>query len=134
MCTATGKQRCAGSLRVYFVEDSPIVLERLESIAAEAGAQPVGHAVAAREAIDAILALRPDVVITDLRLADGTGFDVLRAVHEAAPDIELYMLSNFADEPYRRIARQLGAREFFDKTTEFGRVGELIAARTTCTH
>lgn len=134
MCTATASQRCADSLRVYFVEDSPIVLERLESIAAEAGARPVGHAVGAREAIAAILALRPDVVITDLRLADGTGFDVLRAVHEAAPDIELYMLSNFADEPYRRIARQLGARAFFDKTTEFGRVSELIAARATCTH
>jgi len=126
----------AGQKRVtvFFVEDSQLVRERLEEMAALAGASAAGHAEGAQSAIRAILAAHPDIVITDLKLVEGNGFDVLRAVHEAAPEIELYMLSNFATEPYRRLARDLGARDFFDKSTEFRRVGDIIAARAAAVH
>jgi len=39
------------------------------------------------------------------------------------------MLSNFASEPYRRHAERLGASGFFDKTTEFERVRDVLAQR-----
>ena len=39
------------------------------------------------------------------------------------------MLSNFATQPYRRLAAELGARDFFDKSTEFERVRDLVAKR-----
>jgi DNA-binding NarL/FixJ family response regulator len=117
-------------LKIYLVEDSPIVLERLERMIGEiGGASAVGHASGADEAIRGILQARPDAVVLDLKLASGSGFDVLRAVHEQAPSIEIYMLSNFAAEPYRRLAERLGAREFFDKSTEFHRVRDVLAAR-----
>ena len=51
------------------------------------------------------------------------------AVHEAAPEIDVYMLSSFATEPYRRLAARLGARDFFDKSSEFQRVRDTLAAR-----
>ena len=118
------------ALRVFVVEDSPIVLERIEAMLASIdGAQPAGHAGRADEAIRAILAARPDAVVLDLKLAEGSGFDVLRAVREQAPDIEFFMLSNFASEPYRRLAERLGAAYFFDKSTELERVREVLAAR-----
>jgi hypothetical protein len=44
------------------------------------------------------------------------------------------MLSSFASEPYRRLAARLGARDFFDKSTEFERVRDLIAARAATKH
>jgi DNA-binding NarL/FixJ family response regulator len=55
---------------------------------------------------------------------------VLRAVCERAPEIDFYMLSNFAADPYRQLAARLGARAFFDKSKEFERVRDLIAERT----
>lgn len=117
-------------LRVYVVEDSPLVRERLEAMLATIeGARSVGHAGGAEEAIRGILAEHPDAVVCDLRLAQGSGFDVLRAVRDAAPEIDVYMLTNFAAEPYRRLAARLGAREFFDKSTEFERVRAALAAR-----
>ena len=123
------------ALRVYLVEDSPAILERLEAmLAAVEGTRTVGHASRAAEAIEGILAEHPDMVVLDLKLADGSGFDVLRAVHRAAPGIDVYMLTNFASEPYRRLAERLGARDFFDKTTEFERVRETILSRTAQTH
>jgi DNA-binding NarL/FixJ family response regulator len=115
---------------IYLVEDSGPVRERLEAMLSSVpGTRVVGHAGGAREAVSDILAKHPDVVLCDLNLKDGTGFDVLRALSAKAPEIECYMLSNFATQPYRRLAAELGARDFFDKSNEFGRVRDLVAKR-----
>jgi len=122
-------------LKVYLVEDSPAVLERLEAMVGTIeGARSVGHASRASDAIKGILAAHPDVVVLDLKLAEGSGFDVLRAVRGAAPEVDVYMLTNFASEPYRRLAERLGARDFFDKTTEFERVRDTIVDRAAHPH
>jgi DNA-binding NarL/FixJ family response regulator len=117
-------------VRVLLVEDSPLVCERLERlVAAIPGAVTVGRASGADEAIGKILAERPDAVMLDLSLAQGSGFDVLRVLGEQAPEIDCYVLSNVCAEPYRRRAERLGARGFFDKTTEFERMRDMLAAR-----
>ena len=120
---------------VYLVEDSPLVSERLLEMLAEVpGVRVTGCAARADEAIRCILAERPDIVVLDIRLEQGSGFDVLRALHERAPQIEVYMLSGFASDPYRHLAARLGARGFFDKSTEFTRVRDAVAARAAPTH
>jgi two-component system, NarL family, response regulator DevR len=128
-------QTAVEPLRVFLVEDSSLVRERLERmLSALAGTRTVGYASGAQAAIRAILAEQPDIVVLDLKLAQGSGFDVLRAVREQAPAIEIYMLTNFSSEPYRRLAERLGAREFFDKTREFERVRDIVAARAASRH
>ena len=117
-------------VNVFLVEDSPLVCERLEALLASvAGVVTVGRAIGADEATRSILAGRPDAVVLDLKLAQGSGFDVLRVLHDQAPEIDVYVLSNLAAEPYRRRAERLGARGFFDKTNEFERVRDTLAAR-----
>ncbi|HEY4637247.1 MAG TPA: response regulator [Burkholderiales bacterium] len=114
---------------VYLVEDSPLVSERLlEMLGDVPGVRVTGHATRADDAIRDILAAHPDVVVLDIRLAQGSGFDVLRALHDRAPEIEVYMLSSFASDPYRHLAARLGARGFFDKASEFTRVRDAVAA------
>jgi DNA-binding NarL/FixJ family response regulator len=116
--------------RVFLVEDSASIRERLVRLLESVpGAQVVGQAAEAEEAIAAILAARPDVVFLDLQLDRSSGFEVLRAVHNAEPGIDFYMLSNFASEPYRRQAERLGACGFFDKTRDFDRLRERVAQR-----
>lgn len=113
---------------VYLVEDSHLVLARLEALVGEIpGARVAGTASRADRAIRGILEEKPDVVLCDVKLASGTGFDVLRALRKAAPAIDVYMLSNFVSEPYRRLAAELGARGFIDKTGEIERVREVLA-------
>jgi len=115
---------------VFLVEDSASIRERLVRLLESVpGAQLVGQAGDADEAIAAILAARPDVVLLDVQLEQGSGFDVLHAVHSLEPRIAFYMLSNFATEPYRRHAERLGARGFFDKSTDFDRLRDLVAQR-----
>ncbi len=125
----------AHPMDVFLVEDSAQVVQRLEElISAIDGVRTVGSAARADEAVRSVLALRPDAVLCDISLAQGSGFDVLRALREQAPEVEVYMLSNFASGPYRRLAERLGARDFFDKSTEFERMRDAVAARAASPH
>lgn len=115
---------------IFLVEDSLPICERMiEMIESVPGAQVVGIASRADEAVRGILAARPDLVVLDLVLAQGTGIDVLRELHLKAPRTDVYMLSGYPIEPYRRLARRLGARDFFDKSTEFARIKDIVVAR-----
>lgn len=117
-------------MQVFIVEDSPLVRARLvDLLESVPGTSVVGQAAQAPAAIRDILATRPDVVLLDLNLGEHSGFDVLRAVAPQAPEIDFYMLSNFAADPYRQLAERLGARDFFDKSREFERVRDIVAQR-----
>lgn len=134
----TATMQVAAAIRpmnVFLVEDSAQVVQRLEEmLGAIEGVRTVGSAGRADDAIRSVLTLHPDAVLCDVSLAQGTGFDVLRALHAHAPEVEVYMLSNFATEPYRRIAARLGACDFFDKSTELERMRDAVAARAANPH
>ena len=53
------------------------------------------------DAIDAILAARPDAVVLDIHLAEGNGFDVLRAAARGCA-AAIYVLTNYPLDGYRR--------------------------------
>ncbi len=116
--------------RIFLVEDSAPVRQRvLEILSAIDGVSAIGSASTADDAERAILEARPDAVLLDIKLAQGSGFDVLRSLRKQAPQIEVYMLSNFAATPYRERAASLGARGFFDKTTEIERLRRTLSER-----
>lgn len=120
---------------IYLVEDSAFLRQRLEALLRSVpGVRIVGHAGDARVAIDEILARKPHIVLCDISIAGGTGFDVLRALRDKAPQIDCFMLSNFATQPYRRLAAELGACDFFDKSNEFECVRDVIAQRAAAVH
>jgi DNA-binding NarL/FixJ family response regulator len=117
-------------MKVFLVEDAPLLRERLEAlIASIPGSRTVGHAAGAQDAVRGILAESPDAVVLDIHLAEGNGFDVLRALRAAGFAAAVYVLTNFPTEPYRRKAESLGARGFFDKSSEFDRLREALAAQ-----
>ena len=118
------------TLKVFLVEDSPLLRERLGAmLRAIPGASVTGQAAEAEAATQAILAAPPDVVVLDIQLAKGSGFDVLRVLRERAPQVAVYVLTNFANDAYRAAAERQGACGFFDKSTEFEHLREALAAR-----
>lgn len=129
--TAGMELSTAVDFKVFLVEDSPQIRERLLALFATVeGARTVGYADGADSAIRDILQTRPDAVVLDVSLAQGSGIDVLRALGAQAPEIDVYMLTNFATPQYRRLCERLGAKGFFDKSTEFELVRDAIAARS----
>jgi DNA-binding response OmpR family regulator len=65
-----------------------------------------------RDALDAIAARRPDLVLLDVTLPDGNGLDVLRSIGGGIPVI---MLTARADELDRIIGLELGADDYITK-------------------
>jgi two-component system response regulator EvgA len=115
-------------LRIYLVEDSLIIFGLLRDLIEKAGAEVCGHSVGAAEAIDEIRTEAPDVVIVDIALTEGNGFDVLKAMagYESKPIV--YFLSNHAASPYRARASMLGADGFFSKDQEMTELVDSVAA------
>ena len=117
-------------MKVFLVEDAPLLRERLETLVASIpGSSTVGHATGASEAVRGIAAARPDVVVLDIHLAEGNGFDVLRGLKLNGSGPDVYVLTNYPQEAYRRTAEKLGARGFFDKSSEFDALRAALAAR-----
>ena len=117
--------RCSG--KVFIVEDSPPVRSRLvELIGAIEGMSVVGEADSPAEAVTGIRETRPDCVVLDYQLIGGTAVDVLRALHPGFPEIAFIVLTNHPTAQYRRVCMEAGASWFLDKSTEFGRLEEVV--------
>lgn len=69
-----------------------------------------------------------DVVIVDLKLREGSGFGVLQGLRQLKPDALVIVLSNYASPAIRQRCAELGAGCFLDKSSEFGRLPEIMAA------
>jgi DNA-binding NarL/FixJ family response regulator len=118
-------------MNVFVVEDAPEVRKRLVAILRGIpGVDVVGETGSVRGAVDGALAAAVDVMLLDLQLADGSGLDVLAAVKPQRPGLYVIVLSNFATQTqYHDASLAAGADVVLDKTTEFGRVRDLLRGR-----
>lgn len=86
-------------VRVYLADNHEIVRRGIRSVLVEdPGIEVVGETGNASVALREILDLRPDVVILDSELADGSGIDVCREMRAVDPTIRGLVLTTF-DEP-----------------------------------
>jgi DNA-binding NarL/FixJ family response regulator len=114
-------------MKVFIADDSAAVGERLITMLSELPqVEIIGHAQDAREAIESIRQLNPDVVILDIRMPGGSGIDVLRDIKSNKPAPVVIMLTNYPYPQYRKKCMALGAEFFFDKSTEFEEVMEVL--------
>jgi two-component system OmpR family response regulator len=120
--------RPADSLKVYVVEDSPIILRLLLSGIASGGGELVGSADNAAQAIREIQSLKPHLVTVDLVLASGSGFEVLAALQtgDGGRNAVAVVLTNHVTDEDRARSLRLGASHFFDKSTQCWQALELI--------
>ena len=109
-----------GPTRLYYVEDSAELRSRIDrELAGIDGVEVLGYSERASEAIGEIRRRRPDVVVLDLRLLEGTGMDVLKGLRQVEPRPIVIVLTNHSDTTSREHSLKAGATYFFDKSTEF---------------
>ena len=112
---------------VFIVDDVPSMRDRLRELVSEVpDVDVVGDAGTPADAIAGILDKRPACVLLDYQLVGGTGVNVLRAVHGHAPGTVFVVLTNHPDLQYRRACMAAGADHFFDKSTEFECVADVL--------
>ncbi len=75
----------------------------------------VGEAGTVADALRALDALRPAVLVVDVRLPDGSGLDVVRAARKARPDLGIVVLTMYAGDEQLFGALDSGASAFVPK-------------------
>ena len=114
-------------LRVYLVEDSDVIREHLtHMIKSVPGLDVVGGADHVAVAIADIESLRPDAVIVDIQIVNGSGLDVLSQVRERMPGLRSIVLTNFPSSQHRKRAKEIGSDHFLDKSNEFKRIAPIL--------
>ena len=58
----------------------------------------VGEAASTKDAIEIACRLRPDVVLMDVRLSDGSGVEACRAIRDSCPSIRVLFLTSYQDD------------------------------------
>ena len=93
--------------------------------------QREGHVVRVaengREALDLLREQAPDLIISDIRMPDMDGVDLLRAARELLPEVEVIMMTAFANVDTAREAFLLGAYDFVQKPFDNDLLKETVA-------
>jgi DNA-binding NarL/FixJ family response regulator len=106
----------AAARRVLIVDDHPIVRQGLRRmIDPELDLTVCGEAQSEREARAAIRDLDPDVVIVDISLSQGDGFDLVRDVHAQRPELPMLVLSMHDEAIYAGRLLAAGASGYIMK-------------------
>jgi DNA-binding NarL/FixJ family response regulator len=86
-------------IRVFLVDDHEVVRRGVADIlSTDPGITVIGEAKNAAEAMSRVPALRPDVVVLDVRLPDGDGVTVCRDLRAQMPDLGVVMLTSYSDD------------------------------------
>jgi DNA-binding NarL/FixJ family response regulator len=85
--------------RILLCDDHEVVREGLRGlIARQDGMTVVGEAGTVVDVVEAAARTKPDVVIMDVRLPDGSGVEACRTIREARPETKVIMLTSYADD------------------------------------
>lgn len=104
---------------VFIVDDSTDMRKGLAiQFSRMRGVSIVGEAGDTHPAIEGILRCKPDIVVLDISLPGGSGFEVLSRIKLETPSPVVMMLTNHDLPQYRKRALENGADGFFNKVTE----------------
>ena len=113
-------------LRVMLVDDHEIVRDGIKGMLdTQDDIVVTAQAGSVQEAIDEAARTRPDVVVMDVRLADGSGIEATRQIRADHPETKVLMLTSFADDEALFSSIMAGASGYVLKQVK---PGELLRA------
>ena len=112
---------------VLLVEDDAPTRQRIaRAIAADVTLNLIGEAESHAEGCAQLDRLRPDVLVTDLDLRDGSGIDLIRRVHALELPALCMVITVFGDEKHVVEAIQAGALGYLLKDARAESIAESI--------
>ena len=114
--------------RVILVDDEFWALRGLETLFpwAEHGYTPIGSFDDPVDALEAILAEKPELVITDIRMPELSGLDLLRAARERGVESVFVIVSGYGEFEYAQAALRHGAFDYLLKPVSFETADALL--------
>lgn len=115
------------TIRVLLVDDEAMIRTGLRLVLeAESDIAVMGEAADGAQAVTAAAALRPDVVLMDVRMPRLDGLAATRKILAADPAVKVVVLTTFDEDAYVQDALRLGASGFLLKVAPPERLVEAI--------
>jgi len=106
--------------RLLIVEDEPTILHNLRK-ALSSIAREVFTSIAFEQALLCVELLRPDVILTDIRLSENSedeGLEILDHVKRVLPDSRVYIMTGYGNPDTAASCFQRGASGYFEKPVD----------------
>lgn len=112
---------------ILIIDDALFVLKRINELISEMADVDVIHIASGHEeAMSSIRTNLPDIIILEMNFGGSHGREIIQFVKSEYPHIKVIIASNKATADYRQRSFESGADGFFDKSTEFEKIPELI--------
>ena len=111
--------------KILIIDDDKAYAETLKIVLSESF-KNVDYVTLAREGLNYVLSESPDVVITDLKMPEIDGLEVLRRVKEIDNSIAVLIITAFDTTNTIVEAMQLGAYDYIDKTFDLKRIQYVV--------
>ena len=113
-------------IKVLIVDDHKLISEAWTSLLKDApGISVIGNADNENDAFDKAILLRPDIILMDINLGQGSGIDATIKINDALPKTKVIGLSLHDDITYVKKFLAVGAKGYLTKNTN---KSELISA------
>lgn len=104
-------------IKLMIVDDEALIRSGIATVVnwSALGIEVVGEAANGRDALNRALLLRPDIVITDIKMPIIDGLEFARCLKKQRPDTRVVLLTGYSDFSYTQQAIQLGAVDYLLK-------------------
>ncbi|MBF0488681.1 MAG: response regulator transcription factor [Nitrospirae bacterium] len=103
-------------IKIFLVDDHPIVRSGIiQILSGDPKMSVIAEAQNARQALETLNEITPDIVILDITLPDESGLRVLEKIRVKYPKLPVLMLSMHPEEQYALMALKLGASGYLTK-------------------
>ncbi|MFJ6411393.1 DNA-binding response regulator [Terribacillus saccharophilus] len=114
-------------IRIAVIDDHDIVRKGLIAyLETEDGFDVIGQASSGREGVKLVLTEKPDVVLMDLIMEDGTGIEATKEIIKAGSATKIIILTSFYDDEQVFPALEAGAFSYMLKTSTAEQIAEAI--------
>ncbi len=118
--------------RVVLVDDEHIILDGLSKAVrwGDMGCEVVGTASNGEEGLRLVRELRPDILLTDIRMPNMDGLSMVAALRSEFPRLQIAVLTAFRDFEYAQTALNLGVCRYLLKPSKLDELYEAIRTMT----
>ena len=117
-------------MRVFIVEDSPHLIDRLKCVVEVKGGKVVDSSDTETGALMGMQIFRPDMLIVDLCITQGSGIRIIEKARVLYPEMYILVYTNLVEGDCEEVCRKAGADIFLDKNRHYLELVSIIEALT----
>jgi DNA-binding NarL/FixJ family response regulator len=128
-------KKMRNKFKIGIIEDSKLIRMQIVSIMKQQ--EEIKILFQAEDEDEALTKLRNipvDLVILDINLKKGNGLNLIPEIKEIRPETQVIIFTNHTENAYRKRSMELGADNFYNKSSEFEEmmvtISRLINGRT----